>query len=308
MSQVLKVASLDSAHARMGSVVDARVARRNKTGLLSKEDQELGTGLAVTWLGTSSSCPMHGRNVSCTLVRMPEAMYIVDCGEGSQRQIKTAGLDVALTESIFITHLHGDHCFGLASMLLDIDEAKARAIAEVGPNATMCGVASADAAEPPARPLTHVYGPVGTSDLLRVSLMLTGQYARMKGQVVMVELVTSEEEAHPPQATSDSMATRLQKMPSLWSPPKPKSYGKQGYVADREIYWELPCAHAFVRAAQLQHRLQAWGYVFVEKNPAMAPAQRRKAVILGDAIDSAPIAPHSAGADLLSHDFMKLRL
>ena len=44
-------------------------------------------GLAVTWLGTSSGSPTPGRNVSCTLVRMPEAVYMVDCGEGTHRQL-----------------------------------------------------------------------------------------------------------------------------------------------------------------------------------------------------------------------------
>lgn len=50
-----------------------------------RQDWSLPTGLSVTWMGTSSGAPTTNRNVSGTLVRMPSATYLVDCGEGSHR-------------------------------------------------------------------------------------------------------------------------------------------------------------------------------------------------------------------------------
>jgi hypothetical protein len=50
----------------------------------------LETGLALTWLGTNSGTPTLERNVSCTLVRLPGVVHVVDCGEGSSRQLQAA--------------------------------------------------------------------------------------------------------------------------------------------------------------------------------------------------------------------------
>ena len=48
------------------------------------------TGLAVTWLGTSSGAPTTSRNVSCIAVRLPNSTFLVDSGEGSCRQVHMA--------------------------------------------------------------------------------------------------------------------------------------------------------------------------------------------------------------------------
>ncbi len=71
-----------------------RVAERSTVQYAAGPDQDwsLPTGLAVTWLGTSSGAPTKERNISCTLVRLPTAVYMVDCGEGSARQALGTGV------------------------------------------------------------------------------------------------------------------------------------------------------------------------------------------------------------------------
>lgn len=59
-----------------------------------RQDWSLPTGMAVTYLGSSSGAPTKDRNVSCTVLRLPEALYMVDCGEGSCRQVKLTGLQL----------------------------------------------------------------------------------------------------------------------------------------------------------------------------------------------------------------------
>jgi hypothetical protein len=56
------------------------------------QDWSLPTGMAVTYLGSSSGSPTRDRNVSCTVLRLPESLYLVDCGEGSSRQAKLTGM------------------------------------------------------------------------------------------------------------------------------------------------------------------------------------------------------------------------
>lgn len=45
--------------------------------------------MAVTWLGTSSGNPTIHRNVSCAVLRLPHSTFLVDCGEGTAKQVST---------------------------------------------------------------------------------------------------------------------------------------------------------------------------------------------------------------------------
>ncbi len=71
--------------------------------------------MRVTFLGTSGAVPTTVRNPSALLVEREGDRLLFDCGEGTQRQMMRygTGFDV---EHIFITHLHGDHIFGLPGL------------------------------------------------------------------------------------------------------------------------------------------------------------------------------------------------
>lgn len=73
----------------------------------------------LLFLGTSSGVPTKTRNVTGIAIRESEgsAWYLVDCGEGTQHQILHTGLSLNSLQAIFITHVHGDHCYGLPGIL-----------------------------------------------------------------------------------------------------------------------------------------------------------------------------------------------
>jgi len=74
----------------------------------------------VLFLGTSSAVPVPGkRNMSSLAVLLSSgAAVLVDCGEGTQHHIRVSSmLRASRIETILITHLHGDHCFGLFGLL-----------------------------------------------------------------------------------------------------------------------------------------------------------------------------------------------
>lgn len=71
----------------------------------------------LTILGSSSATPIHGRNPSAQLLNINEKMYLIDCGEGTQQQLLRFGLKGAKIDTIFISHLHGDHYLGLMGLL-----------------------------------------------------------------------------------------------------------------------------------------------------------------------------------------------
>lgn len=70
------------------------------------------------FLGTSSGTPSKTRNVSGLALRGPGGGWsLVDCGEGTQHRILHTTLSLHDLRAIFITHLHGDHCYGLPGLL-----------------------------------------------------------------------------------------------------------------------------------------------------------------------------------------------
>jgi len=73
----------------------------------------------VTFLGTSSGVPTRSRNVSSVALRLPQRaeVWLFDCGEGTQHQILRSDIKISQLRRIFITHMHGDHIFGLMGLL-----------------------------------------------------------------------------------------------------------------------------------------------------------------------------------------------
>ena len=78
--------------------------------------------MQVTFLGTSSGVPTRARNVSSVALRLPQRseLWLFDCGEATQHQFLRSDLRVSQLRRIFITHMHGDHVFGLPGLLASL--------------------------------------------------------------------------------------------------------------------------------------------------------------------------------------------
>lgn len=73
--------------------------------------------LWVTFIGTAASVPTAARGTAATLIARGGDRFLVDCGEGTQRQLLRSGLGLVELDQILITHLHGDHYLGLPGLL-----------------------------------------------------------------------------------------------------------------------------------------------------------------------------------------------
>jgi len=71
----------------------------------------------IVFLGTSASAPSAKRGLSAQVVKHDEFRFLIDCGEGTQRQILQSGLGFKHLSNILITHGHLDHILGLAGLL-----------------------------------------------------------------------------------------------------------------------------------------------------------------------------------------------
>ena len=73
--------------------------------------------LEVCILGCSSATPTSNRNPTAQIVTIAGRYFLIDCGEGTQMQIRKYKIKLQRIEAIFISHLHGDHFFGLIGLL-----------------------------------------------------------------------------------------------------------------------------------------------------------------------------------------------
>jgi len=99
--------------------------------------------MEITILGTAGSMPTKERNVLSVFLKYKAEGLLFDCGEGTQRQMKIAGIPLSKVTRIFITHWHGDHVIGLPGLLFSL------------------GLASNDFSG-----VMEIYGPAGTKERL----------------------------------------------------------------------------------------------------------------------------------------------
>ncbi|AMO55005.1 hypothetical protein GZ77_00155 [Endozoicomonas montiporae] len=75
--------------------------------------------MRLTFLGTSAGAPTLERNVTALALAIDEQKewYLVDCGEGTQHRLMRSRYTLSGLKTIFITHVHGDHMFGLPGLI-----------------------------------------------------------------------------------------------------------------------------------------------------------------------------------------------
>jgi len=91
--------------------------------------------IRIIFLGTASGTPSRERNVTSVAVVLDGAVLLFDCGEGTQHQLLRAPVRSGSIEAIFVSHMHGDHVYGLPGLLATMSmNARKEALTLVGPD------------------------------------------------------------------------------------------------------------------------------------------------------------------------------
>ncbi len=102
----------------------------------------------LTILGFNSAIPTVNSSPTAQFLEMEERHFLIDCGEGTQVQLRKAKARFSKINHIFISHLHGDHCFGLPGLI-----ASFRLLGRETP--------------------LHIYGPKGIREMLETIFRIT---------------------------------------------------------------------------------------------------------------------------------------
>ncbi|NXS34130.1 RNZ1 protein, partial [Pomatostomus ruficeps] len=204
--------------------------------------------LDITFLGTGSAYPSPMRGASALVLRREGQCWLFDCGEGTQTQLMRSHLRAARITKIFITHLHGDHFFGLPGLL--------------------CTLSLQSSPDTSRRPV-DIYGPLGLRSFLRRSLELS--HSQLLFPYAVHELVPTRDQCPDGEFKDFSGLDRDEEAPQ----------GPLGQVLHldpgEDSYLLLEDEQLVLRAFRLFHRIPSFGFVLQEKpRPGKLDVQKLK--------------------------------
>ena len=227
--------------------------------------------LDLVFLGTSASAPTAARGTAATLIRRGGDRLLVDCGEGTQRQLLRSDVGLVDLEHVFLTHLHADHVLGLPGMLKTF------------------GLRGREV------PIT-VYGPRGTRALLEALGVVVGRVAY---PLEVVELGPDE-----------AVVLQDYRLETFAVAHRTTAVGYALREDERPGRFDVAAADALgVGSGPLRGALQRGeavtlpdGRVVRPTDVLGAPRRGRTVVITGDTAPAASVVEAAAGADVLVHE------
>ncbi|CAM6100515.1 unnamed protein product [Calypogeia fissa] len=201
-------------------------------------------GMQLVFLGTSSSIPTWNRSTSCIALRLEGSIFLFDCGEGAVRQILRTPVKHYDISNIFITHLHGDHIYGLPGLLCRI------------------GLKEFQSKDP-----IHIYGPQGLRQWIRSTL--NASHARVHPKYVVHEMILKKKASDITQSWNVLEENHADELP-----------GKDIRRSASGLWHIYEDDRYKVTANFLRHTIPCWGYV-VEEHPRRGRFQVERALEAG---------------------------
>lgn len=227
---------------------------------------------ALTTLGTGAALPARGRYPTAQLLNVQEALYLIDCGEGTQERLRQHGVNFMRIGAVFISHMHGDHYLGLMGLISSMHLMGRKA------------------------PL-YVYGPEELKPVIDIQLRASGTYLRYPLHITALQHAHGRLVHQDQRLTVTSLALR-HRIPT-------HGFVFQEQQAPRPLRKEkLHLIPHFkrnaVKAGEDLHFPD--GTHLPNSELTLPPPRPRRYAYCSDTAPEPSLLPHLAGVDLLYHE------
>lgn len=274
--------------------------------------------IELIFLGTASAQPSSTRNHSSLAVRLAGDVWLFDCGEATQHQLQKSTLRMGKIKKIFITHMHGDHIFGLAPLMTSLANGAGNTVDDVDDHRLRTQLDT--------DPL-EIYGPLGTRAYVRACL--TFSHSILTRKYVVHELRFHDDPSDGdnfllPIHTSEMPGRNIPQVDGVWR----DIFGDDTVaICAGPILHSIPCVGYVITEAPIPGKMDPKTYIpdikrtrapmsFMSRlqqgesvelpdgtvlhGPSRRPG--RKIVILGDTYDPSPMSEIAASPDVLVHE------
>jgi len=229
---------------------------------------------SVTILGSSAALPYKNRNLSAQVVNHAGRLFLIDCGEGTQMQLQRYRIKSRRINHIFISHLHGDHFYGLIGLVSSYH---------------LLG----------RKEDLHIYAPEHLESIIRLQLEVS---LTMLGYKLIFHIVRGEEAAviyedDLLQVTCFPMVHRIQTTGFVFSE---KTFSRHINIKAAANY-DVPFTE-FANLKQGMDYKTEDGNVIANQLLTIEPQTPRSYAFCGDTAYHEPIADFVMGCDLLFHE------
>ncbi len=226
-------------------------------------------------LGCGSATPTRRHSPTAQILRHRSHDYLIDCGEGTQLKLRHLSISIQAIEHIFISHLHGDHYFGLPGLLSTMQ---------------MLG----------RKKLIHIYAHEELKELMMAQMRITGQYLRFPLEWHIIP--------------KNSEFQKIADLPGLevFTFPLKHSIATNGFLfreAEKERNIRPECIERYdipyVRIRQIKQGADytlADGTVIANEELTLDPPPRRSYAFCSDTAFAEATAGYVTGVDLLYHE------
>jgi ribonuclease Z len=236
----------------------------------------------LTILGTSAAVPYKNRGLAAQVLEVHNRLFLVDCGDATQFRMHTHGIKLSKIEAIFISHLHGDHCFGLPAVLTTL--------AMQGRTAPM-----------------HIFAPKGLKRMIDTIFEVSNYVSPYP---IYIEEFDENWFAQPESGFKttiyENKQLRVRAFPLMHRIPTcgyvfEEKQAPRNIIAERIAQYDIP--HTAISGIKNGENFTTKeGFVIENEALTRAPNKPRSFAYASDTRYSAAIIPHILGVDLLFHE------